>query len=1332
MVPFRNTYCTNLILVFLAIGTAWCSGAEVRIEVTDPDGSPIPCRIRFTDESGKAHRPEGAPFWKGGFTCRGTATLQVPPGRCRYVVERGPEWTVGAGDVVVAEPLQSLSVSIRRRADLGQEGWYSGDLHVHRAIGEMPLHLEAEDLALASVQTWWNETNLWEGAEPENPVRTADGRAFSVLSGEDERGGGALLYHRMGRTIDITGSEREWPPSTRFLRQAKQDGAWVEIEKPFWWDTPLWLSTGQIDSVGLAHNHMNRAGVLGNEAWGRPRDAGRYPGTHGNGLYTQDLYYRILNCGFRIPPSAGSASGVLPNPVGYNRVYVHTGDEFSWDRWWDGLHAGRCFVTNGPLLRLTANGSLPGQTLKSETPMKVRIEGRLEWGDAIGRVELVRDGSVSRIELPAEIEIEESGWFLVRAIADVDETFRFASTAPWYAEIGDEPMRPDREAATFFLNWAKERRTTVAHAVSDSTKKSELVDAHDQGIAFWKGKRAEAPNPWPTVSRVDAQPLLLLMDRLAEAMELLGEPLDAATLEALGELRDVDDDAKICAEIQRLFDSRCLLAVEANAYSGLRLVPGPRQPELFDNGWRHFLIKVVNPAGARGGLRVDSQNSRPIANGPAEEVDFRWIELNTFVGRPLAAELSGLGLEYRILQVYAKPGTVTGEERRPATLEFSVDGLAGTASPVIRQWRFDEDTAGWGAPNQCELEVRDGSLHVTGTGSDPFFLTEVDARGGKMVLRFWAHSEEEGVGQFFWWNETDGGATPSKMLNFQLLGGGNKEYMLEFQEEGRLAGIRLDPNGIPCNFRIDWIDLEYAPGTGTGWEEMPLDWAVEPTTPVTFQVRDADGTPAMGCFIIRDAQGRIYPPQSKRVAPDFFFQSQIYRESGEVVHLPPGQYTFTCSHGPESVPEVRQVEIGAAPVTFEYHVERWIDTAKRGYWSGDHHIHAAGCLHYTSPTEGVHPGDMLRHIMGEDCKVGCCLTWGPCFDYQKQFFTGKPDDVSRYPYLLRYDVEVSGFGSHAAGHLNLLNLSQQIPEGGDSMDHWPTLGMNTLRWAKAQGAVTGTAHSGHGLMRAVGRTPGEDGPHRLPNFDLPAFDGIGACEFVMQVTHEVPGPDGKPVPAIDFIATMNTPREAEWNMWYHVLNCGFPIVASGETDFPCMSGERVAMGRVYVKLDGELDYDRWVRNLQLGKSYVSDGRAHLMEFERLADGRFQVEAAARVAGEEEIAVELIVNGRPVATKPLAADGRTTKLVFDAPDLPRSSWAAVRIHPHAHSNPIAVLVDDKPIRASRNSARWCLASVDQCWKEKSPSYAPAELEQARADYEHARSVYRKIIEESEVD
>ena len=63
-------------------------------------------------------------------------------------------------------------------------------------------------------------------------------------------------------------------------------------------------------------------------------------------------------------------------------------------------------------------------------------------------------------------------------------------------------------------------------------------------------------------------------------------------------------------------------------------------------------------------------------------------------------------------------------------------------------------------------------------------------------------------------------------------------------------------------------------------------------------------------------------------------------------------------------------------MTIAYQVKRWIDPAKGGWWSGDHHIHAAGCQHYENPTEGVHPPDMMRHCLGEDLKVGACLTWG--------------------------------------------------------------------------------------------------------------------------------------------------------------------------------------------------------------------------------------------------------------------------------------------------------------------------------------------------------------------
>ena len=66
-----------------------------------------------------------------------------------------------------------------------------------------------------------------------------------------------------------------------------------------------------------------------------------------------------------------------------------------------------------------------------------------------------------------------------------------------------------------------------------------------------------------------------------------------------------------------------------------------------------------------------------------------------------------------------------------------------------------------------------------------------------------------------------------------------------------------------------------------------------------------------------------------------------------------------------------------------------------GFYSGDHHIHAAGCAHYTNPTEGVFAEDMFLHVKGEGLNVGCNLTWGPCYDFQRQFFEPTPQQAQR-------------------------------------------------------------------------------------------------------------------------------------------------------------------------------------------------------------------------------------------------------------------------------------------------------------------------------------------------
>jgi hypothetical protein len=428
--------------------------------------------------------------------------------------------------------------------------------------------------------------------------------------------------------------------------------------------------------------------------------------------------------------------------------------------------------------------------------------------------------------------------------------------------------------------------------------------------------------------------------------------------------------------------------------------------------------------------------------------------------------------------------------------------------------------------------------------------------------------------------------------------------------------------------------------------------------------------------------------------------------------------------------------------------------ADHGWYSGDHHVHAAGCAHYESPAEGVQPIDMMRHILGEDLNVGCVLSWGPCWYYQKQFFDGKVHHLSTPEYLMRYDVEVSGFPSSHCGHLCLLRLTEDDYPDTSRIEEWPSWDLPVLQWGKQQGAVVGFSHSGWGLA-----VPAKS----LPTYDMPAFDGIGANEYVVDVVHD----------ACDFISAVDTPAIWELNIWYHTLNCGYQARISGETDFPCIYGERVGLGRSYVRLDSKnLDYDQWVYGIRDGRSYVSDGLSHLYDFrvndlavgDKGSGGRpsvlavksgekltVKVNAAAlldekprddirskpldqkpywhveraRIDDSRRVPVELIVNGHSVQRREIEADGGVHPLTFDyLPD--RSSWICLRILPSSHTNPIFVEVDGKPIRASKKSADWCLRAVDVCWKAKEPRIRESEKAAAAAAYEHARQAYRAIL------
>ena len=775
-----------------------------------------------------------------------------------------------------------------------------------------------------------------------------------------------------------------------------------------------------------------------------------------------------------------------------------------------------------------------------------------------------------------------------------------------------------------------------------------------------------AVDPPPIIGDVQGQPLAANAERVAKALNFLGSPLPADTAKELQAAIDAEDAKKV----QQVLDSRVLFVVNINPEARVKVARGPGAATLQQAGYVPTLVKVVNESTVKKAVRIVS---------------------------PQAGErYSGRG------------------EKEP------------NANPKIvgRFLQLEMYTA---APLTAELSGLKVEYAIA-------LIYSVDAGKREATIGF-------------------------------EIGSGNQDL-----------GFR---------------------------GEVPVLFDVTPAIPVRLSILDFDGKPTVGRFTFMDDAGHVFPPQAKRLAPDLFFQPQIYRADGGTVLLPPGEFTVIYSRGPEYKQATQKITVKGTvatnPPTLAFKMSRWINPMEFGWYNGDHHIHAAGCAHYTNPSEGVLPEDMMLYVKGEGLNVGCCLTWGPCYDYQRQFFDPKPNKLSDPFTILKYDVEVSGFGSQALGHVCLLNLRDQTYPGsaGTKVKGWPTWTTPLMRWAKEQGAVTGYAHSGNGLGinpkdatrrlfvnldegakgfiskddAKAGRWPLPEafekidfdndgkitetelmlstlrGVGKLPNLVIPQMDGIGAQEICVTSAMQV----------CDFISAMDTDRVPEWNCWYHIMNCGFPLKVSGETDFPCISGSRVGEGRVYVQLGkvDKVDYTAWCDGIAKGKSYVSDGYAHALEFtvngtspgfgDVKLDAGGMVNVKAKVAfgkdmplgtakgGKAQVGgmrtVELVVNGKVVASKDVPADDKLHDISFDVP-VAKSSWIALRNFPQMHTNPVNVIVGGKPIRASKESAKWCIGVIEQLWKVRQTNIAPAEREEADKTFKKALEIYRKIVEESE--
>jgi hypothetical protein len=458
-----------------------CPTGTLRLRTKDArTGKPVVARVSLRHASGKFFAPPGALYHvlrgSGHFYCDRAAELTLPAGKYRLRAFRGPEYRPAFREVTV-RPGQALelTVELARWAHAAAAGWYSGENHIHANYGYGQWYNTPESMLVQCAGEDLNVCNL-------------------MVANSDSDGVFDRAFFR-GRP-----DPRSTPETILYWNEEFRSTAWGhmtlvnlrQVVEPVMtgfrgttnpWDVPTNADIAdrahwQRGHVNYTHAVQDAARPLGHPyaAKGLPVDVarGKIDSLDLNNSYagTVPVWYRLLNCGFRLSPSAGTdcfLNRVFGQPPGGDRVYVRVGGPLTYAAWVDGLRRGRSFVTTGPLLELTLDGRGLGETVEIARPRKLRVKARARAQFPLARVELVYSGRVAAtVPLAGDrlsatfdraLDVDRSGWLALRVRGpgrpDGSAPVQFAHTAPIYVEVAGAPVR-SRADARFFLAWIEE------------------------------------------------------------------------------------------------------------------------------------------------------------------------------------------------------------------------------------------------------------------------------------------------------------------------------------------------------------------------------------------------------------------------------------------------------------------------------------------------------------------------------------------------------------------------------------------------------------------------------------------------------------------------------------------------------------------------------------------------------------------------------------------------------------------------------------------------------------------------------------------------------------
>jgi hypothetical protein len=459
-------------------GTREGSG-RLRLVLTDAHtGEPLVARVSVKQVGGKFHFPLGALYrltsGVGHFYARHQAELTLPAGTFMIRAWHGPEYFVHQQELAIgAGETREVTLAMDRWIHLSERGWFSGENHIHANYGYGAWHndpvtirdqCEGEDLHVANVvvansdgdgvfdrQYFLGRPDPWSGPRT---ILYWNEEFRSTMWGHLTLGSLSHLVEPIFTGFAGTTNPWDVPSNADIAERTRAQAGSISYTHPA--SNPDSLYDGAYAGKGLpvdvALGRIDTLDVMG-------------PGYEAS----LKLWYRLLNCGFRLPAAAGTdvfLNRITSYPPGWGRCYVKLTNGLNYSEWMRGQKAGRSFVTTGPMLEWTAGGREPGETLRLDGPARVRVRARASSQFPLKKLELLVNGVVAptvadtnkagELVLDDEVRLERAGWLAVRCASGNAPAWAGpmfgAHSNPVFVEMPGQKFDA-RADAGYFLAW---------------------------------------------------------------------------------------------------------------------------------------------------------------------------------------------------------------------------------------------------------------------------------------------------------------------------------------------------------------------------------------------------------------------------------------------------------------------------------------------------------------------------------------------------------------------------------------------------------------------------------------------------------------------------------------------------------------------------------------------------------------------------------------------------------------------------------------------------------------------------------------------------------------